>query len=124
MDYPKYYLPIMPYLILNDSERFLDFAKSVFNAEVQMLHLEDNSDRIKHAEITIGKAALMFGNSNENWPPKSCSMFVFVDNVDGVLAKATGYNVTILDKPAHKDYGYSAGFEDPFGNQWWITQKD
>ncbi|MBF0695236.1 MAG: VOC family protein [Flavobacterium sp.] len=121
MKIPSQYLPVMPYLILNDADGFSTFAKVVFQAEDQLI-VPNNENHIMHAEITIGKAVIMFAQATENFPAKSAGMFIFVDNVSDIYEKALHNNAISLYEPSHKDYGFSAGFEDPFGNQWWIAE--
>ncbi len=123
MEYPDYYLPIMPYLILQDATAFVEFAKNVFDADIRMIVNSENEDRkIIHGELTIGRAAIMFGGATSQWTEKTAGMFLFVDDVDKILEKAVKNNSKILEPASVKDYGYSGGFEDPFGNQWWITR--
>ena len=123
MDYPDYYLPIMPYLILKDPADFVEFTKNVFDADIRMLvNSEDAERKIVHGELTIGRAAIMFGGASDQWHEKTAGMFLFVDDVDKSMDKAVRHNAKILEPATVKDYGYSGGFEDPFGNQWWITR--
>ena len=120
---PDYYLPIMPYIIVKDARKFYDFMKEVFPVEEKAIYLRDeNSDVIMHGEFTIGKAALMFANSTDEWHECTSGMFLIIDNVDEVYKKAIAAGAESLQEPEDKDYGYSAGFKDPYGNTWWITQ--
>lgn len=123
MKIPPQYLPIMPYLVMKDAQSFLDFAKKVFGASEQMIVLNESKD-IQHGEIKIHDAVIMFGQANANWSEKPAGMFIFVNALDAVFAKALENGATVLMEPATQDYGYSAGFEDPNGNHWWITQGD
>lgn len=121
MKIPSQYLPVMPYLILNNASDFLDFVKIVFDAEEQMVVPGDDAGSIMHAEIKIGDAVIMFAEATEMFTEKSAGMFLFVEDVDKVYDLALHNNAVSLQLPQQKEYGYSAGFEDPFGNQWWIT---
>jgi PhnB protein len=49
-------------------------------------------------------------------------MFLLVDNVEKVYQSALTNGATSLQELADRDYGKSAGFQDSFGNQWWVTQ--
>lgn len=122
MKIPEQYLPVMPYLILDDATAFLDFAKSVFNATEQLLVPGELPRSIMHGEIRIGQAVIMFAQATSEWKKKPAGMFIYVDNVDETYQTALRKNASMLMEPALKEYGYSAGFEDPLGNQWWITQ--
>lgn len=122
MKIPEQYLPVMPYLILNDSKKFLEFAKYVFAATEQHISRLENGD-IMHGEIRIFDAVIMFAQANENWGNKPAGMFLYVENVDQTYDAGLRYEAISLMPPEQKDYGYTAGFEDPFGNQWWLVQS-
>ena len=122
MHIPSQYLPIMPYLILNDAARFLDFAKAVFGATEQMLVRGDDQRSIMHSELRVFDGIVMFASSGDLWQEKTSGMFIYVDSVDKVYDLAMRNNARSLQLPNKQEYGYAAGFEDPFGNQWWITE--
>jgi len=124
MNIPANYLPIMPYLILEDAPAFLEYVKRVFHATEQMIVPGADTRTIMHGEIRIHDAVIMFASSTEQWKQKSSGMFIYVDNVERVYAAAIEQGGTSLEKPTKRDYGYSAGFEDPFCNQWWVTEPE
>lgn len=125
MKIPNNYLPVMPYLVLDKAYEFMEFCKHTFGATEQMLVPGENDNRaIMHGELKIHNAVIMFANSNEAWKQKTSGMFIFVENVDDVYKKALEAKSTSLQQPTKQEYGYSAGFEDPFGNHWWITQGE
>lgn len=124
MKIPHQYLPIMPYLVLQDSKGFLEFAKTVFAAKEQLIVPSDDKDEIRHGEIRIFDAVVMFGNASENWSEKPGAMFMYVENAANIYQIAMAHQSKSLEKPAQKDYGYSASFEDPYGNHWFITEAE
>lgn len=124
MELPDYYLPVMPYLILDKAPEFLEYAKKVFGATELMIVPGEDARSIMHGELKIGKAVIMFAQSTETWKEKSAGMFLFVEDVDRVYNAGIEQGGTVLQKPEQKDYGYSAGFQDPFGNQWWISKAE
>ncbi|HLA56948.1 MAG TPA: VOC family protein [Flavobacterium sp.] len=122
MKIPPQYLPVMPYLVMKDAQAFLAFTKKVFNAKEQMIHYyADDNNKIQHGEIKIYDAVIMFGEANENWGVKPAGMYIHVENVDDVYARAIENGATSLMPPSKQEYGYTAGFEDPSGNHWWIA---
>jgi PhnB protein len=123
MEIPDYYLPVMPYLIINSAGNFIEFAKKVFNAEIKLI-VPRAEGVIMHGELTIGKAAIMFADATEKFFPRPAGMFILIPNVDEVYHRALLNGATSLQEPADMDYGHSAGFEDMFGNSWWLTQPD
>lgn len=122
MAIPQNYLPVMPYLILDKAPEFLEYAKKVFGATEQMIVPAENGRSIMHGEIKIGDAVIMFAGSTETWKEKSAGVFLYVTDVNRTYNAGVEQGGTSLQKPEEKEYGFSAGFEDPFGNQWWITQ--
>jgi PhnB protein len=122
MKIPDHYLPVMPYLILKDAQGFLDFAKAVFGAEEQLIVPGEADRGIMHGELRVGDAVIMFAGATAEWGEKTAGMYIYVKDVDKVYAAALAQGARSLMHPEKKDYGYTAGFEDPFGNQWWIVQ--
>ena len=60
----------MPYLIVKDAQKFIEFPKKVFNAA------ENESQRpmrdqkiIMHSETMIGNSTIMFADSTEKYQP-------------------------------------------------------
>ncbi len=123
MTIPPQYLPVMPYLVVNDAKAFLQFAKDVFDAQEQYISRYDNSD-IMHGEIRIHDAVIMFSQANENWAAKPAGMFMYVADVDRIYEAGLRHGGFSLMQAETKDYGYTAGFEDPYGNQWWLVQGE
>jgi PhnB protein len=124
MKIPENYLPIMPYLILTDAASFLEYTKKVFRATEQLIVPGQDNRSIMHGEIKIHDAVIMFAQANENWNQKTAGMFIYVDSVDRVYTAGIEQGGTSLQPPSKQSYGYAAGFEDPFGNQWWVTQPE
>jgi len=124
MKIPNEYLPIMPYIITENASGFLAFAKSVFGATEQMIVPGEGSRGIMHGEIRIFDAVIMFADKPDNFDARACGMFIYVEDVDGIYHKAIGANAKSLMQPMQQEYGYTAGFEDAFGNQWWIVEGE
>lgn len=122
MKIPNQYLPVMPYIITDLAEAFLLFTKNVFDAKEQLIVPGEGDRTIMHGEIRIFDAVIMFAQTPDNYDSRSCGMFIYVENVDLIYQKALSYKAVSLMSPVQQDYGYTAGFEDPFGNQWWIVQ--
>lgn len=121
MRIPQQYLPVMPYLILNKANDFFEFSKAVFGAKEQLIVLGENNS-IMHGEIKIKDAVIMFAQATDSWHQKTAGMFLYIEKVDDVFNLAMQKGSKSLKNPGQQDYGYTAGFEDPFGNQWWITE--
>jgi len=124
MKIPDNYLPVMPYIIIDDAAAFLAFTKNVFDAREHMIVPGDNGRTVMHGEIKIGDALIMFAGSSAAWGTKTSGMFIYVADVDKVYNAALRHGANSLMAPVQQDYGYSGGFEDPFGNHWWICKGE
>ena len=80
MNIPKGHQAVMPYLMMEDAAGFIEFIKSVFNAE--MMHQDKRGDMIGHCEANINGSTIMFSNSRDEWKPATANMFVYVDDAD------------------------------------------
>lgn len=121
LNIPEQYLPIMPYLIVHNAKALLSFSKDVFGATEQMIVTTDDN-KIRHGEIRIADAVLMFADATGEWVAKTAAMFMYIEDVKKVYNLALKYGAISLEAPQQKEYGFSAGFEDPFGNHWFISE--
>lgn len=116
MNIPSNYLPVMPYIIINDASAFLEFTKKVFNASEKIIVPGEGERKIMHGEIKIFDAVIMFADKPEGLTERPCGMFIYVENVDAVYEKAMTEKAMSLMPPMQQEYGYTAGFQDAFGN--------
>ena len=122
MNIPTNYQTVMPYLIIKDAVKFLQFTENVFGATENEKNLAmRNSDIIMHAEIMIGGSTIMFADSNEQFSPRNAGLFVYVEDADATYKKALEEGANAVTQMSTQPYGRSGGIEDPFGNTWWIT---
>jgi uncharacterized glyoxalase superfamily protein PhnB len=119
MEIPKGHQSVMPYLMMQDAEKFIEFTKIVFDAA--LTHKGERDGQIGHCEINIGGSTIMFSNSRGEWKPATANMFIYVDDADDRYQRALDAGAKAVMPPADQDYGRSCGVTDPFGNVWWIT---
>lgn len=124
MSIPAHYSPVMPYIVLpRDAEGFIRFISEVFGAE-ERLRVDHDNGEVMHAEYSINGGTIMFGVSGGEWQPSPCGMFVVVDDVDGIYAKAISAGASGNQEPGDRGYGRAAGFIDAWDNQWWINSPE
>jgi PhnB protein len=123
MKTPDYYLPVMPYLIMDKVTEFVAFMKAVFNAQERMMVLREDGS-VMHGEISIGKAVIMFTDSTGHYKSFPAGMFILIENIDEVFDLAMQNGAICLQGLDDREYGRSAGFQDKFGNQWWLTKPE
>ncbi len=117
---PENYQCVMPYLIINEAEKFITFMQHVFGAQEQYKQMRDEKT-IMHAEINIKGSTIMFADCTDTFLQQNAGMFIYVDNCDQTYKKALEYGAENVTEPADQSYGRGAGIKDPFGNTWWIT---
>lgn len=120
LNIPDGYNQVMPYLIVPNAAAFIEFAKAVFGAEERYKAMRTET-LIQHAEITIGQSVIMLADATDQFKKQPAGIFVYVDDCDAVFKKAIDNGATTSMAPADQSYGRSGGFNDAFGNTWWVT---
>ena len=123
MQIPPHYNRLMPYLIIPGANRFIDFMKKVFGAELRIT-VPRGEGVIMHGELCIGDGVIMFADATEQFAPRPAGIFIYVENVDETYKKALEEGATTTMTPVKMEYGYTCGFKNPFGNDWWPVQGE
>lgn len=114
------YTNVSLYLVVADAEKQIDFLIRVFAAPEKARHV-DSDGRIMHAEVTIGDSTVMIGQQTDQWKARYNTCYVYLDDVDSTYRLALEAGAKSIGEPEDKPYGdRTAGFEDPWGNYWWI----
>ena len=117
---PDYYRTVMPYLVLEDVNEFLQFVQAVFDVDIKMKYT-DEGGRINHAEVVFGDSTVMMGESTDEWKVQNAGLYINVDNADTSFQKALDSGATVVMELSNQEYGRTCGVLDPCGNTWWIT---
>jgi len=120
MKIPEGYLPVMPYLIVKDAHKFIEFAQTIFSATLRYEHPRSEGI-IMHAELQIQQAVIMFCDATEAYLPRSAGMFLYLDNADEIHARVTAGGLKMITPLEDRNYGRGFGFEDEWENQWWVN---
>ncbi len=125
MKIAKGHQPVMPYLILKNSEGFIDFTKIVFNAsEIYKGYDEENPNQIVHAEVQINGCNIMMADVTEDFDTANANLFIYVDDADETYQLALQNGATVVNEIAEQSYGRGGGVKDPWGNVWWISSMN
>ncbi|MFD6888227.1 VOC family protein [Streptomyces sp. NPDC059957] len=126
---PEGYPRVTPYLCIDGAAAGIDFYVSVLGARERM-RMAAPGGKIGHAELELGNSVIMLADEYPDIgfrSPKSVggtpvTLHVYVEDVDGVLAKALARGATELRPIKDEFYGDRTGqFEDPFGHRWSIA---
>ena len=123
MEIPSHYNRLMPYIIIPNAYKFAEFMKDVFGATEQAI-VPRSEGIIMHGELRIGDAVIMFADVTEQFESRPAGMFIYVEDTDEIYKKAIDRGATSLMSPTQQPYGYTCGFHDPFGNDWWPVQAE
>lgn len=120
---PAHYQPVMPYVVVNDTDGFIDFISAVFGAE-EKLRVNRDDGSLMHGEYILNGGTIMLGQASDEWKPFPNSMFLVVKEVAELYRKAAENGAIGNQDPADRGYGLAAGFMDRWGNQWWLNDPE
>lgn len=118
---PETYTAVTPYLIVRDVDKVLEFVRKAFGATEVDVH-RDDSGRVMHADVTIGGAHIMMGQTDGTWPERLGSIHLYLPDADAAYQAAIAAGATSIYEVTNQFYGdRSGGVEDPSGIAWWIS---
>jgi PhnB protein len=128
---PDSYRRVTPCLTVRGGTKALEYYAAVFGATEHM-RTPGPGGTIVHAEILIGDSVVIVEDENpqrgNKAPPPGgldgspAYLFVYVDDVDEVVAKAVELGATLQRAPEDQFYGDRDGhIVDPFGHAWTIA---
>jgi len=130
---PEGYHTATPYLTIRDAARAIDFYRQAFGA-TELMRMPGPGGKIMHAEIRIGDSIVMISDENLEMgapSPESLggtpgSIFLYVDDVDAVVARATQAGAKVKMPATDMFWGDRFGsVVDPFGHAWGVaTHKE
>jgi uncharacterized glyoxalase superfamily protein PhnB len=123
MKIPPQYNRVMPYMIIPNANEFIVFMKKVFGAEEQII-VPRSEGVIMHGELRMGDAVIMFADVTEQFTARPAGIFIYVDSVDDTYKKAIAAGAVSAMEPMQQPYGYTCGFKDVFGNDWWPCEAE
>jgi PhnB protein len=128
---PDSYRRVTPCLTVQDATKALEFYAAVFGATERM-RFPRPGGTILHAEVQIGDSVVMIEDEDpqrrtkappaDGLPGFPAYLFIYVEDVDTVIARAVEFGAT-LQRPAQDQfYGDRDGYIiDPFGHGWAVA---
>jgi PhnB protein len=126
---PDGYHTVTPYLTLDDATAAIEFYKDAFGA-TERVRMEAPDGSIGHAELQIGDSILMLADvtpQSSTKPPSelggtSAGVFLYVEDVDKVVAQATKAGAVVTQEVADMFWGDRFGsLRDPYGHVWSVA---
>ena len=115
---------ITPYVVVEDVERLIAFAKEAFGA-VEDYRTAETSNGGAWCLMRLGDSMLMFtGGPAVKGREKLNALHVYVPDCDAVYRRALEAGAESLQEPGDRPYGErNAGVKDPTGNRWYIATR-
>jgi PhnB protein len=115
---------VTPYLVAEDGNALLDFARDTFSAE-ELIRVNTPIGGV-HGELRIGDSIVMMGGGTpgKKFPGtlQPGALHVYVKDTDAVTKKAVAAGATLIDDVRDQEYGErSSTIKDTAGNYWYIA---
>jgi PhnB protein len=128
---PDAYRRVTPCLVVQGGVKALEFYAEVFGATERM-RFPGPGGTVAHAEIQIGDSVVIIEDESPERGTKAplpggvagspSSLFIYVEDVDAVVARAVELGATLQRPPQDQFYGDRDGsIVDPFGHGWTIA---
>ncbi len=118
---PPGYNTITTFLMLNDVKGFMEFLRTVFDAQpIRSFTTPDGT--VDHAEARLGDSHLMVGDPMGKHPVRPGTMYFYVRDVNSVYQQALEAGARSISEPVDLFYGDRvAGVQDAWDNIWWLA---
>ncbi|AVV47141.1 VOC family protein [Streptomyces sp. ID05-04B] len=133
----RYRYAVIPHIMVDDAAAAIDFYRRAFGAR-EDFRIDAPSGGILHAEITVGRSALMLGDAGAEASASSFAapaslgggtsvmLHVFVPDVDSLAERAEAAGAEILQPPTDMFHGdRTVIVKDPAGHMWvFLSHKE
>lgn len=128
---PDTYRRVTPCLVVSDAAEALRFYADVFGA-IERMRFPGPDGTVAHAEIVIGDSVVIVEDESPamgtqappsgGLPGSPSFLFIYVEDVDAVVARAVERGAALRRPPQDQFYGDRDGFVvDPYGHGWTIA---
>jgi PhnB protein len=128
---PEGFHTATPYLIVQDPDGAARFYEQAFDA-TELKRSVDADGIVRNIQIKIGDSPVMIGWSGDSNPGANVSpgdlplvsTYLYVEDVDSLVAQAVAAGARQLYLPEDQPYGNrEGGVMDPFNIVWWIATR-
>lgn len=119
---------LLPYIAVDGAAQAIEWYGEAFGAQLTGPPIVMPDDRIGHAELAFGELVLMISDAYPEIgvvAPTSqgtaVTLYLGVDDVDAVMARASDAGAEVARAAADYPYGRNGVLRDPFGHRWMIS---
>lgn len=121
---PEGFSTVNAYLFVEHPQELISFLKNAFYAEELDRTVRPDNGDIANCILRIGASCFMISQARGQFLNMRTALYLYVDDVDALYARAITQGATSEFKPADMEYGdRQAGVVDPSGNYWWISKR-
>ena len=126
---PEGHHTVAPYLVVDGAAAAMEFYTRAFGAQ-ELFRMPGPNGAIMHAEIMIGDSPVMLCDASPETGSQSpqslngtpVSIFLYVPDVDGFVARATAAGATLKVPLTNMFWGDRyAQLADPYGHVWQVA---
>ena len=117
---PEGLRPVTPFLHPIGAAGLIEFMKQAFAAE-EISREQSPEGMIHHAVVRIGDSMIEMGEAHGDAQPMPPALFVNVENLEDVYARALTAGASSLQAPTTQAYGRTAWVKDAWNNTWYLT---
>jgi len=113
---------LQPQIVTTGAQKFLDFTKAAFRAEIGGV-MHGPNGVIMHSFIRIADSTLFVSDAAAGFAkPTSSNLFLYVPDVDATVKAAVSAGAKVTTPVSDMFWGDRWGMvEDPFGNVWQLA---
>jgi uncharacterized glyoxalase superfamily protein PhnB len=113
-------------IIKGGASKFIEFVEKVFNGnENKQARTPDRDGSLIHAEIRLGDSMILVADSKDDWPFTPAFPQVYVKDAQAILDRANQEGAEVITALQDFYNGIKiARFKDPWGNIWWLFEKN
>jgi PhnB protein len=112
---------ITPYLTVPGVARLIEFLEQAFDGKVEE-RMEGPGGAVMHAQVRIRGSVVMMGEASDHWKAMPSQIYLYVEDMDNLYARAMAAGGTSIREPFDEFYGDRVGaVKDPSGNIWWMA---
>jgi len=120
---------LTPYIAVADARAAIAWYCEVLGAVQSRPPILMPDGRVGHAELRLSDSDLFLSDAHAeigvvapSGRDNDVTLHLLVDDVDGLLSRATGRGATVDRAPADSEHGRIAVIRDPFGHRWMLNQ--
>ncbi len=120
---PPGFNAVTPYLIVDDPDGLVAFAKAAFAAEEMKNERGSGPDgKTMHTAFRVEGCIIETGRAAGQWKALPAGIHLYVHDVDAAYARALKAGGLSLHAVRDMEYGERSGaVRDPYGNHWYIA---